>query len=203
MSDIARYMRRIFRIGILSAPAWPSLVTASFWGWLIWHPQGLEGEEGGRRSHDHAGRQDWRGGKGVSVCWKHWNFRCLAALECWTRSPTSPTALSLSLTAAASCRKVDHSKSKRREELSPQASHVTEAHLPIDNAADVMELLRFTQYILLYRLQHQPNLSCSVRQSQTRTWTGSNKKRETTLGRRQRTSKTILHFAMMLIKNNA
>ena len=27
MSDIARYMRRIFRIGILSASAWPSLIS--------------------------------------------------------------------------------------------------------------------------------------------------------------------------------
>ena len=40
MSDIARYMRRIFQIGILSASAWPSLLPTMCFhilGDMLWH----------------------------------------------------------------------------------------------------------------------------------------------------------------------
>ena len=48
MSDIARYMRRIFRRGILSASAWPSLVDKQcfVWIWTSWSMREYEiGEE--------------------------------------------------------------------------------------------------------------------------------------------------------------
>ena len=43
-----------------------------------------------------------------AVCWliKPCDLRCVAALECWTLAPTSPTTPSLSLTAAASSRQI-------------------------------------------------------------------------------------------------
>ena len=78
---------------------------------------------------------------------KLFDLRCLADLECWTLDLTSPTTASLSLTATASSRQVflKADKSKKQEKtklLFPQASHMSEAHLPLETAADVVELLR-------------------------------------------------------------